>query len=62
MPIMKSSANGEPITVVVFNSEEMDALVSILRAHRFGKDNATRKQLQVLEEFFYGIDVEPTYK
>lgn len=63
MPIIKSSENGEHITVVVFTSDEMRALLVLLNNASYDVSNvanatAITGAMGTLEEFFYALNVD----
>jgi len=58
MPIIKSSERGEHITTVIFNSEEVAALVLLLEAGQYNIAAADiANALDVLDELVYGLGV-----
>ena len=57
MPIIKSSANGEDITVVVFTQSEIDALVNVLWNAKVPRSKDVRQSVEVLEEFYYALGI-----
>jgi hypothetical protein len=58
MPIIKSSERGEHITTVIFNSEEVAALVLLLEAGQYNIEDANiTNALDILDELVYGLGV-----
>ena len=58
MPIIKSSERGEHITTVIFNSEEVTALVLLLEAGQYNiEDVNVSNALDILDELVYGLGV-----
>jgi hypothetical protein len=58
MPIIKSSERGDHITTVIFNSEEVAALVLLLEAGQYNiEDDNVARALDVLDELVYGLGV-----
>ena len=58
MPIIKSSERGEHITTVIFNSEEVAALVLLLEAGQYNiEDTNVANALDILDELVYGLGV-----
>lgn len=58
MPIIKSSERGEHITTVIFNSEEVAALVLLLEAGQYNIEDANvANALDILDELVYGLGV-----
>jgi hypothetical protein len=58
MPIIKSSERGEHITTVIFNSEEVAALVLLLEAGQYNIEDANiSNALDILDELVYGLGV-----
>ena len=58
MPIIKSSERGEHITTVIFNSEEVAALVLLLEAGQYNiEDVNVSNALDILDELVYGLGV-----
>jgi len=55
MPIIRSSENGEQITVVIFTKDEIDALVNILEAVII--PNSCEGDVDTLDEFIYGLGI-----
>jgi hypothetical protein len=57
MPIIKSSSNGDDITVVVFTKEEADAFVNIMWNASFKKSKDVKASIEMLEEMFYAFGI-----
>lgn len=58
MPIIKSSERGEHLTTVIFNSEEVAALVLLLEAGQYNIEDANvSNALDILDELVYGLGV-----
>lgn len=57
MPVIRSSANGEDITVIVFSQSEIDALVNLLWNAKFTKTQQVRESIAKLDEFYYALGI-----
>lgn len=63
MPIIKSSANGLEITVIIFDKREIEALVELMKNATFVENTRTKVSAEILEEFFYafGLSYPPKF-
>ena len=57
MPIIKSSANGADITVIVFDKREIDALVILLSNASFANTPYTNVAAETIEDLFYALQI-----
>ena len=57
MPIIKSSENGEHITVIVFTSSEMQALTNLLSNINYDDNPNTVSSRIKLDELFYALGI-----
>lgn len=57
MPIIKSSSKGNDITVVVFNKEEIEALVTVLSNSTIDKTAKVLMALSSLEDLYFALDI-----
>lgn len=57
MPIIKSSENGEHITVIVFTSSEMEALTVLLNNINYERNSNVVSSRIKLDELFYALGI-----
>lgn len=57
MPVIKSSANGESITVIIFDKTEIDALVTLLHHAKFDASREARHAAEHIDEFFFALGI-----
>jgi len=58
MPVVKSSVNGDDVTVIIFSREEIDALVLLLENSNLQRTEENKTAIRTLDEFYFALGLK----